>query len=288
MRPQFEKVPLREQSSLTIREFILPAFDAPLHFHPEYELTYILAGQGHRVIGDHVSHFQAGDLVLIGPNLPHYWHSERKEVSANAMSHAIVIQFAADFLGKDFFKTPELLRIQRLLEKSDRGLAFSPSLPVEIKTNMQELLLAEGAQRVIRILTMLDQLAHYQGDFGKSLATPAFSSYSQTADCERINRVCQYVFNHFSEDVNLSQAAALTNLSNQAFCLYFKKRTRRSFTEFVNEIRIGHACKLLIETDLPITQICFSCGYRNLSHFNRQFKAITKASPLLYRRQVRI
>ncbi len=283
MKALLEKIPATEQGSFTIREFKLPFFDAPFHFHPELELTLIIAGQGKRIVGDTISDFEAGDLALLGSNLPHYWHSHKQYQSGGLMSHSIVIQFNPQFLGPHFFLVPEMTNIRKLLDKAQQGLTFDDETRHETAYRMQQLLPLSGAKRLFELLALFDFLASSPGQ--QQIASSGFSAYADTSDCERINSVCQYVFNSFTEEVTISHAASLAHLSVPAFCYYFKKRTRRNFSQFVNEIRIGHACKLLIETTRSIAEICYDSGFRNLSNFNRRFKEIQHKSPQEYRQQ---
>ncbi|RDC65827.1 AraC family transcriptional regulator [Adhaeribacter pallidiroseus] len=283
MRALLEKITATEQGSFSIREFKLPFFDAPLHFHPEIELTLIVTGRGKRIVGDSIADFGDGDLALLGSDLPHYWHSDKQYQGHGLRAHAIVIQFSPQFLGPYFFAAPEMTNIRKLLDKAQQGLTFHNSTRTETAGRMQNLLQLNGAKRLFELLALLDFLAGSPEQ--QQLASAGFSQYTNTHDSERINNVCQYVFNSFTEEVTITHAAALAHLSVPAFCYYFKKRTRRSFSQFVNEIRIGHACKLLIETNRTISDICFASGYRNLSNFNRRFKEIKHASPLEYRRQ---
>jgi AraC-like DNA-binding protein len=199
------------------------------------------------------------------------------------MSHSIVIQFDPQFLGQPFFLVPEMTNIRKLLDKAQQGLTFDDDTRQETARRMQQLLLLNGAKRLFELLALLDFLASAPGQ--QQIASSGFSAYADTSDCERINKVCQYVFNSFTEEVTIAHAASLAHLSVPAFCYYFKKRTRRNFSQFVNEIRIGHACKLLIETNRTVAEICYASGFRNLSNFNRRFKEVQHKSPQEYRRQ---
>jgi AraC-like DNA-binding protein len=283
MKALLEKIPVTEQGSFTVREFKLPFFDAPLHFHPEYELTLIVAGQGKRIVGDSIVDFGPGDLALLGSNLPHYWHSDKQCQSSVLSSQSIVIQFSPQFLGQGFFLIPEMTSVKKLLDKAQQGLTFHENTRGEAACRMQKLLQLNGAKQLFELFALLDFLACSPGQ--QQIASSGFSEYADTFDCERINSVCQYVFNNFTEEVTITHAASLAHLSVPAFCYYFKKRTRRNFSQFVNQIRIGHACKLLIETNRTISEICYASGFRNLSNFNRRFKEIQHKSPQEYRRQ---
>lgn len=284
MRLLFEKIQLDQRASFLVREFRLPAFDSPLHVHPELELTYILSGRGKRIVGDSVLDYEPGDLVLVGPNLPHCWHSDLKRHHPSEWAHSLVIQFDPTALGPAFWSLPELANAQKLIDASARGLLIAPSLIAPTADQMQDLLTLDGSRRLFALLALLDQLAHAPGH--EPLASPGFQPFADNRDYDRINRVYQYVFANFTEEINLSQAAGLLHMSKPAFCGYFLRRTRRTFSDFVNEIRIGHACKLLMETDRSVADIAFASGYKNLSNFNRRFRELRQVSPLTYRQRV--
>lgn len=285
MRILFEKIPVTSQSNcFTVREFNLPAFDMPLHVHPEYELTYIIQGQGKRVIGDSIADYSAGDLVLVGANLPHCWYSDTQTGFQKSLSHSIVVQFVPSFLGTSFFQLPEMARINSLLESASRGLVIDTKVRASVAERMTQLISEKGARRVITLLDALTLMA--DADNHAVLASSGFSNSSRTSDSERINKVFRYVFDHFQDDLSLTEAAAIAAMNPPAFCYYFKKRTRRSFSEFVNDIRIGHACKLLMSTDRTISEICYESGFNNLAYFNRRFQQSQQISPTAYRKQV--
>ncbi len=284
MRILVEKIPtVPGNHSFTVREFKLPIFDAPLHVHPECELTYIVQGQGRRVVGDSVELYSAGDLVLIGPNVPHCWYSDQLPEPA-PLSHSIVVQFVPSFLGASFFDLPEMGALNQLLESASRGLCLTPPVQAAVAGRMTQLLTAGGAARIVLLLDILDQIAGLRSH--RYLASAGFTATRHPTDSARINRVFQYVFDHFQQNVSLSEAAAIANMNPPAFCYYFKKRTRRSFSEFVNEIRIGHACKLLMNSDKTVAEICYESGFNNIAYFNRRFQQSQQVSPTAYRKRL--
>lgn len=281
MNISFEKVLFSHPASFVCREFKLPAFDSPLHFHPEFELTAIIRGKGKRFVGDHIAHYKEGDLVFIGANLPHYWHSEPAE---EALSHSIVIQFQERFFQNTFFDIPEMREIRSLVNLSKRGMSISGPASVAIVQRMHQLLHLENSQAVLEIFQILNILSNCQQY--ELLASAGFVPNDDNADYSRINSICQYIFEHFTEDITSQQAASLVQMTLPSFCYFFKKHMRRNFTTFVNEVRIGQACKLLIETDKNISEIAYQCGFNNLSNFNRRFKELKALSPKGYRKKL--
>ncbi|MCY7349520.1 MAG: AraC family transcriptional regulator, partial [Cytophagaceae bacterium] len=266
--------------SFLFREFTLQAFDAPYHFHPEIELTLILSSQGKRFVGTNIAEFGPGDLVLLGSNLPHCWRNdERNEQPAQS----VVIQFREDFLGETFWKTPELVPISRLLARARAGLHFVGETARQVARQMQQIGQAEPVARLTGLLSVLNVLANSQEvkilDSGYSAASLS------VGDCERINRIYVYVAEQFQSTIRLEEAARTVHMTPQAFCRYFKKITRKTFIELVNEYRIRYASQLLTgDQDKSVAEVCFESGFGNISHFNKQFRLITGQSPLQYRR----
>lgn len=282
MYTYFEKIPLSEKISFYAKELDLPQFDAPRHFHPEYELMCVQESTGKRFVGDNMSQYVAGDLVLLGPNLPHYWHNDEPE---KTKVKALVVQFRDDFPGDSFLQKLEMQELRRMLERSSRGIHFSNEISNKVMPQVNQLLHLRGFDRVILILSILNQLSH-DPSF-ELLASARFVPETDLYDCEKINKIHQYILKNYRESIKIDEAASLVNLTKSAFCHYFKKRTRKNFSRFVNEMRIGHASKLLVETDYSISEICYDSGFRNLSNFNRRFKEINEISPQDYRQQFR-
>lgn len=285
MRLLHEKIQLDQKASFLVREFRLHAFDSPLHVHPELELTYILSGRGKRIVGDSVANYEPGDLVLVGPNLPHYWYSDLKQHQPGEWAHSLIIQFDPARFGASFWLLPEMAPIRQLIELTNRGLQIDAAVVSHTREQMQRLLTLTSSQRLMALIELLESLS--QSKAHQPLASPDIQPLTDNRDCDRINQVYQYVLMHFTEEVNLSSASALLHMSKSAFCGYFLRRTRRTFSHFVNEVRVGHAAKLLMGTDWSVAEIGFASGFKNLSNFNRRFRELKQESPLAYRRRTR-
>ncbi|MBO9636826.1 helix-turn-helix domain-containing protein [Siphonobacter aquaeclarae] len=280
MKPSFEHIDSLPDSSFTFREFVLPAFDAPYHFHPEIELTLILSSRGKRFVGTNVSDFEAGDLVLIGPNLPHYWKNEGNTEEA----HSIVIQFRVDFLGADFFRKPEFLSIARLLQRSKSGLHFYGKTAERAIKEIQYLLKDSHFHRLLGLLDLLHTLAESQEV--NVLDTSQFFAQLPKTDYERLNKIYAFMAENFRQEIRLETISELINMTPQSFCRYFKKVTKKTFIDSLNEYRIRYASQLLLsDGDLTVAEICYQSGFGNISHFNRQFRQITGLAPLQYRNE---
>jgi len=287
MKPKLLKIALAPEHSFSIRYDVVPFFFNEWHFHPEIELVYINDGTGTQFIGDNIQQFNTGDMVLVGSNLPHLWLCDEKYfVKANKLKvTSTVIHFMPDMLGNSFFKLPENKEIDKLLEKARMGLHIYRQTNALILEKMQALLLAQSSEKIILLLQILHILAH-----SKELSPIVSKNYQlliPQKESERINIIYQHVFNQFKHPVKLEEVAALIHMSPNSFCRYFKTRTRKTFSSFLLEVRINHACKLLTETDLTISEICYKCGFNNFSNFNRHFKKETGYTPLQYKTKYR-
>jgi AraC-like DNA-binding protein len=274
--------PVRGQSFL-IRKFDKAAFNAPYHFHPEYELTCILKGSGKRYVGSHMEDFTAGDLVLLGPNLPHCWKLEPSDETQEDAS-AIVIQFDAAFLGDDFFNKMEMQQIKKLFQKTGCGVSFNADTRQVVNGGMVALAREKSPFKLlIGLLEILQRLAsskdHILLDHKQVIAERT------VAEQERINPVFAYLVENFRQQVSLDRAAAIAHMTTNAFCKYFKKITRKTFMEIIIEYRLNYAIQQLVQTDKPISEIAFDSGFGDVSHFYKMFKAKMQLSPLNYRKK---
>ncbi len=279
MKALFEKVITDEGSSFLTRYVALPQFDAPLHYHPEYELTLIVKGNGQRFVGDHVSAFEDGDLVLLGSNLPHFWRSEHVSKNEYDLDEAVVIQFSPAFVDNILDSLPECKSIVSMLNMADSGIKF----PVSMAPLVQKVFETKGVIRLLALIDALEQLskcADYQ-----LLASEGFNIKPDETENERMRKILEFTLENFKDDISLETVAEIANLTVPSFCRYFKSRTRKTYIYFLNEIRLSNARKMLMNNELDISQISVECGFQNLSHFHRIFKSQTGVTPLVYRRQ---
>lgn len=276
------QIPKIEKEGFVVQYDNLNHFYDQLHHHPELQLIYILEGTGDLFIGDSITVFEPGNLFLFGSNQSHLLKSDPKYFQDNCtdMSRSISIFFKDNSLGDGFFDISETAVIKSLIDRADQGLHFAPDTAEEFGSRMKSLLDKTGFDRFLEILAILNDLA--QRDEYKFLAGVSSSHPPTDKESERINNVINYILQHYKEDIELSTIAEIGNYSKAAFCRFFKQRTRKTFTEFLNEVRIAQACKLLRNTDLNISQVCFESGYNNVSNFNRQFKRITDTTPKDY------
>lgn len=287
MRAQFEDVPWTGHESFMVRSFDLERFTVPWHFHPEVELTLILEGSGDRCVGDHLETFRAGDLVLVGGNLPHYWHSHAPGRDGDAPAEgarAIVVHVKEDKLGQALLAVPEAVAWRRLLERAHRGLAFEGGHAREASTELQRLPELTGSKQLLLLLGILQTLVE-----GLPEARPlAGEHYLPACDhhaADRVRRVYQYMYAHLSEPIGLDDLAKAAGMSSAAFCRYCRRVTGRTPTRLLAELRITQACKMLTDTSLGVSEVAFASGFQSISNFNRVFQQMKAMSPQVYRRQ---
>jgi AraC-like DNA-binding protein len=276
MQPVLIKVNIPQKASFSINRYKYDdKFPGIWHFHEEFELTLITKSSGSRLVGDRIDNFKEGDLVLLGKNLPHTWRND-----SSLGSEALVVHFFDDLFGEKFFDLPEMYKIKRLLSESRRGLNIlgkTNERVVELMTNIEH---NSGSQTIIHLLSILQEVA--ESDEVEEISSEGFVNSMNLTDSDRLKKVYEYIMNHFDEDLNLNKAAVVANMSPSAFSRYFKSRTRKSFTQFVIEMKIGYCCKLLINEKLSIAEVCYRSGFQNLSNFNQHFKDITGLTPKKY------
>ena len=258
-------------------------FDPSFHFHPEYQLFLVLKGKGTRFIGDNIKQFEKGDLVFTGPNLPHVWRSDNCYFNKknNLKTQGIVIYFHDHFLGEPIHQEEELENIRHLLQKSVRGLEINGNTRTKVSKMMIELLELKGIKSIIQLLKILDALAN--STECSFITHKHYVPINTEAETNRMNKVYEYVMKNFRQKIWLEEVAAIATMTPTSFSRYFRSRVNKSFSDFLREIRIDYACKLLSEDKMNINQIGYECGFQNLSNFNKQFKTVTCKQPLQYR-----
>lgn len=285
MKQALKKSPIPSTYTFELKALKETHFDPNWHFHSEFQLFLVLNGQGTRFIGDSVKHFKKGDITFTGPNLPHLWRSdfEDSSVKENIWSEGIVVYFHENFLGNELLEKEEMIKIRQLFKKSRRGLNIYGDSAKEIKGMLHNLLTLTGFDSVIELLKILNNIS--KSSEIELLASPGYTNTLKEGDTDRMNKVYAYVMKNFRRKIAISELATLTNMTPTSFSRYFKIHSNKTFSEFMSEIRIGHACKLLIEKRVNVSQACYESGFQTLSNFNRQFKAITNRTPAAYKRE---
>ncbi len=279
----FEKIQVPHKHSFISREIQLAERLPKIHAHKNFELNYIVSGSGRRIIGDNISSFERNDLVLLGPEVPHSW--EILESQKSRPPTCITTHFYENIIGSNFFNIPELENVEKLLKQSNRGISFKGCRIRGIKSKLERLVNLEGLQGYIELLSIFNELL--QVETVEYLTGEIDLPQKFTKDLDRINRVYEYVFLNIEEGIKLEDVAGLLHMAPGSFCRYFKKKTQRTFTQYVTGIRIGIAAKMLIETEKSITQICYDSGYNSLANFNHYFKKLMSKTPSDYRKNFR-
>lgn len=282
-KPTLEKITPNFGSSFLLKKHIefLKTNKPFWHFHPEIELVYVNKGKGKRHIGNHISYFNNSQLVLIGSNLPHIGYLDRLTTNGSET----LIQFLPDFLGKDFFKRPEMIAIDALFERAKKGIRFNLEIKQRIGAKIEHLTELNGVYRITSFIEILNDLATTH-DY-TLLNANGFAFESTHQDTNKIEVIYKHINENFKEHISLDEASGLVSMTVPAFCRYFKKSTGKTFTKLVNEYRVVHATKLLAESNMSITDISFECGFNNFSHFNKLFKEFSGKSASVYRSELK-
>lgn len=283
MKIVFEKVVPKADSSFAIVDKRVPAFDGRYHFHPELEITLIESSSGRRVVGDSIDPFAPGDLVLLGENLPHQYLSD--PASHDSVAAAKVIQFRTDLMGDDLLRLPELKQIAALLKESRRGLKFAGETVDKARQIVRQIFSGSGARRLLLLLELLDVLSRDRR--AAPIASAGYLSKLSSREGDTVDKALEYLNQHFKQPITLDELCRYLHVSPATCNRLLQKSIGRSFKAALIEIRISHACRLLLEDDQSILQVAYSSGFTNLSNFNRRFRESKGQTPRAYRNLLR-
>ncbi len=282
MKMMHEQIDFPGRSAIKVKKREETGFTYPWHFHNECELLYVIEGNGTSYVADSIQPFESGDLVLLGSNLPHFWKNEtpNEKRGNNKKIKYIVIQFPSDFFYDQISKYPEFRMIGDLLERSSRGIRFQQKVVSQVSKQITRLVEKSGIERIISLLKILQILA-ITNDYNL-LAGEYYQHENYEFGNDRLTNVLHFISTHYQQKVELGKVAEMAHLHPSAFCRFFKEKTGKSLLEYVNDMRISYACKLIIERKLSVSQVCFEVGFNNLSNFNRTFKKQTGFTPTEY------
>ncbi len=281
MKPSFEQLTDNADHSFAVKKVIREKRDdltsaGVWHYHPGYEITLTTESSGRRFVGYNYEDYSAVDLVLLGENIPHCWITEEH-------TEQTVINFQKNFLGNSFWDKPELTEIHHLLDRSARGIKFSPEVIKEARKRIKLLETSHGFDRLMQLFSLLSLLAHDKES--KFLTSYNERTKGNHKISSRIEKVYSYVLNNYLKpDISQAQLAADLNMTSSSLCKFVKNMTRKTLYDLILEARISHACRLLVNSDRYVSEICYLSGFNNISNFNRIFKRIMKKSPLEYRK----
>ena len=274
---------IREITPLTKEDFFVvlyhpnAKFDFPTHYHPEYEINYVENANGKRIVGESISNYEGVDLVITGPNIYHSWQSE-----TGGAELVVTIQFQQDLLPTNFQNKNLFGSIKEMLERSQRGILFSKETIELIAPRIKKLSTENGFASFLEFLNILEDMAISENQ--KVLCSQSFSPEMDMFKSRRIRVACEYISKNYQNRIRIEDLANLIGMTNSSFCHFFKKRTNKSFVDYLNEVRIGHASVQLIETTKTISEVCYNCGFNNVSNFNRIFRDKKNFTPSEFRK----
>ena len=280
MKPQQLKIQTSADQSFSVRKDMSPYINNRWHYHTEIEMVCFHKGTGTQFVGDHIKRFMPGDIVLVGRDLPHYWRFDPSATDDSAAPYATVVHFYENFLGEQFLHLPETKVIRSLLEKAKRGLSMRGKEAAKVAIQIEKIYSAEGLSKIIALLDCLMMIA--AAPQLNLLSSIGFKADFREAENDRMNNIYNFALNNFKNKIQLEEIASVADLVPNSFCRYFKTRTGKTFSKFMTDIRIGYACKLILENRLDVKQICFESGFNNFTCFHKSFKAITGKTPKLY------
>ena len=285
MKANLIPIGINETETVSVKKINEHHYSSPFHFHKICELNHVVSSCGKRIVGDNIDNFSDGDLVLMSPDLPHIWYNDPVIMNSSPktkMARAIVVYFPIDFLGKLTADNLVLVKTKKMMEKANRGLRFYGNTQKFVSAKLSTIADQDGFERIITFMEIIKALTESREC--EQLASVGYTHNFNERDTERMNKVFKYLMQHFDDPISLQEIADVANMTPPAFSAYFRKRTQKCFTTFLNEIRIGHACKLLEDQDLAISDVCYSSGFQNFTHFNKMFKQFTGKVPSEYRK----
>jgi AraC-like DNA-binding protein len=282
MKPHLLNVSTNSVDSFSARRDIMPDVNNLWHYHSALELIYIKKGRGTQFIGDSIKNFNDGDVVLLGSNLPHYWRFDPEffEETTGESVDVYAIHFKEDFLGAAFIDLPENQELKKIIAQSKQGIKLEGISKAKIASLMPQIIEATGTKRIIKLLEVLTEIANCEEK--KILVSLGFKPNFLENEKDRIQSIYNYTISNYKNKIELKEIAAVAKISPNSFCKFFKTKSRKTYTQFLNEIRVGQACKLLIENDLTVKEICYDCGFYNFTSFHKYFREITGKTPLKY------
>ena len=287
MIPEVERIEKKSSESFYVGHYRNRWFERTWHYHPEYELILITEGYGTRVIGNQQRPFKAGDLVLIGGNIPHAWFSDPSffDEQNKAWCESIYVQFDRAIFGNYFSNLPEMKPIQVLLNKARLGLQLQVNQKSEIALEIKSLEHKTGLPRLLSLIEILDLYRSQNYSIILKEDNPSNRFITQS---NRLKKVHEYVMKNYGQDIKVSDIAELVGMNVSSFCRYFKRMTQQTFSRYLKDVRIDFAQQLLINTSLSSSQIGFECGFNSVAYFNQCFREISEMSPLEYRSRFKV
>lgn len=284
MKIEKTKITSYQSSSVSVISREESFFQAPFHSHPELELVYVKESYGKRIVGNSVEQFVPGDMVFLGSDIPHVWLNDEiyYQSISTLKAKAIVVYFNKEIFGPAFYEQKETKKIINLFAQGEKGLSITGKTNQKVAKKLEKLLTKQNFEIIVGLFEILSILS--ESDEINFINNEAYSPVNNQLKNDRIAEVFDYVKENYKEEISLIEIAKIAHLTPTSFCRMFKLKTKKSFVEYLNEIRVSNACKLLIETDKGISEIAYECGYKTASNFNLLFKKLTRTTPKEYRK----
>lgn len=281
-----ERLQISESNPIRARHYDYNRFTYPWHFHSQYEIIYVKESHGSCFVGDCIEKYSAGDMILFGPNLPHYMRSDDiyHADDSTLRVQGTIIQFEQNFLQYSLSHYPQFLQIKTLLEESKHGILFPKKSITGIYKQISDFPELKGFRQISVLLELLQEMANTS--VRKSLASPCYYEKFPVMGNKRIDKIISFINSNYTRSLKLNEVAEMANMNATAFCRFFKETTGKTFLQYVMDMRTGYACKLLTIGELDISQIAVECGFDSITHFNRTFKLLIKMTPTQYRSQM--
>ena len=286
MPARYEQIILKEDESFSIGIFQDNLGKSTWHYHNHFEISFITEGTGKRIVADSIEEFQPGDLVFIGGNLPHVWIADKEQkVFSDRSLEMVFLQFSSNILFPQLLALPEFKQVKKALDMSERGIQIVGRTLNEVSEIMLQLPYLKSFDRMNYFFRLLDIIG--SSDTNINLASEEFMRKQFRPANRRIALIHDYLMNHYREEIDLMQLAELVHMAEGSLCRFFKMNVGSSVFEYLNQIKVEFACKLLMDPDMGIVDVCLDSGFNNLSHFNKQFRKNTGATPSEYRKRFR-
>lgn len=285
MKIEKTKITSFQNSSISVISREEPFFQAPFHSHPELELVYIKESYGKRIVGNSVEQFVSGDMVFLGSDIPHVWLNDEiyYQGISTLKAKAIVVYFNKEIFGPSFYELKETQKINSFFNKAVRGIVIRGKTNQLISKKLEKLVLKKDFEMIVGLFKILALLS--ESTDIEFVNNEFYTPTNEKLEKDRLSSVFDYLKKNYSEEIPLVKIAEIANLTPTSFCRMFKLKTKKSFVEYLNEVRVSNACKMLIETDMGISEVAYKCGYKTASNFNQLFKKLTGTTPKEYRKK---
>ncbi len=284
MTASFERIIAKEGESFFIGIFQDNLEKCTWHYHNNFEISFITEGSGKRIVGDSIEEFQPGDLVFIGPNLPHVWIADKEtRMLSKRTMEMVFLQFNLNVISDQLLSLPEFSNVKRALVLSERGIHIIGDTLNEVSEIMLQLPYLKSFDRMLHFFMLMDIIGKSNSNI--QLASKEYLKLRFTTGNKRIAAIHEFLMNNYRDEVDLKRLAELVNMAEGSLCRFFKMNMGITIFEYLNKIKSEFACKLLMDHDLSIMEVCFDSGFNNISHFNKQFKKITGMPPSEYRKR---